>query len=479
MVFSSYTFLIYFLPFTLLTLYILPHKYRNVFLLIMSLIFYMWSSPQYTVLMIVVIIITYYSGLYINKMNNINNLKKSKITLIISISFFIFILIIFKYFSFLENNLSSLFDSILSINWEIKDIALPVGISFYLFQSISYLIDVYRKDVAVQKGFKNLALYISMFPQLVAGPIVRYSSIVDSINNKRIISYNEFSLGLKIFILGLAKKVLIANQLAITADSIFSLEPSSLTTLAAWIGALAYSLQIYFDFSGYSDMAIGLGIMIGFKFPINFNYPYIAYSITDFWRRWHISLSSWFKDYVYIPLGGNRVKVSRMYLNLIIVFALTGIWHGANWTFLVWGLFHGLFLIIEKLTGLNKTTKYKFIRWFITMVIVIIGWVFFRSDNLSYAVDYLKIMFSLHNEEQFISFKLLMDYQLLMLFILSFIGSTPLIKKYIIPNIDAYKNITINKNLTYIQNIAILFLYFYIFILLAGDTHNPFIYFRF
>lgn len=318
-----------------------------------------------------------------------------------------------------------------------------------------------------------------MFPQLVAGPIVRYSSIVDSINNKRIISYNEFSLGLKIFILGLAKKVLIANQLAITADSIFSLEPSSLTTLAAWIGALAYSLQIYFDFSGYSDMAIGLGIMIGFKFPINFNYPYIAYSITDFWRRWHISLSSWFKDYVYIPLGGNRVKVSRMYLNLIIVFALTGIWHGANWTFLVWGLFHGLFLIIEKLTGLNKTTKYKFIRWFITMVIVIIGWVFFRSDNLSYAVDYLKIMFSLHNEEQFISFKLLMDYQLLMLFILSFIGSTPLIKKYIIPNIDAYKNITINKNLTYIQNIAILFLYFYIFILLAGDTHNPFIYFRF
>ena len=206
MVFSSYTFLIYFLPFTLLTLYILPHKYRNVFLLIMSLIFYMWSSPQYTVLMIVVIIITYYSGLYINKMNNINNLKKSKITLIISISFFIFILIIFKYFSFLENNLSSLFDSILSINWEIKDIALPVGISFYLFQSISYLIDVYRKDVAVQKGFKNLALYISMFPQLVAGPIVRYSSIVDSINNKRIISYNEFSLGLKIFILGLAKK---------------------------------------------------------------------------------------------------------------------------------------------------------------------------------------------------------------------------------------------------------------------------------
>lgn len=318
-----------------------------------------------------------------------------------------------------------------------------------------------------------------MFPQLVAGPIVRYSSIVDSINNERIISYNEFSLGLKIFILGLAKKVLIANQLAITADSIFSLEPSSLTTLAAWIGAIAYSLQIYFDFSGYSDMAIGLGIMIGFKFPINFNYPYIAYSITDFWRRWHISLSSWFKDYVYIPLGGNRVKVSRMYLNLIIVFALTGIWHGANWTFLVWGLFHGLFLIIEKLTGLNKTTKYKFIRWFITMVIVIIGWVFFRSDNLSYAVDYLKIMFSLHNEEQFISFKLLMDYQLLMLFILSFIGSTPLIKKYIIPNIDAYKNITINKNLTYIQNIAILFLYFYIFILLAGDTHNPFIYFRF
>ncbi len=478
MVFSSFTFLVYFLPFTLAVLYIIDNKYKNIFLLIMSLIFYMWSSPQYMVLMLCVIIVTFYAGLYIDKTTDN---KKSKILLAAAVSFNLFILFIFKYFSFIENSLSSLFFTIFSIHWDITDIVLPVGISFYIFQSISYLVDVYRKNAPVQKKFNNLALYISMFPQLVAGPIVRYNNIVNDINNERRVSYYEFSTGLKIFILGLAKKVLIANQLAVTADSIFSLESNTLTAAAAWIGAAAYSLQIYFDFSGYSDMAIGLGLMTGFKFPINFNYPYISYSITDFWRRWHISLSSWFKDYVYIALGGNRVKVSRMYLNLLIVFTLTGIWHGANWTFLAWGLFHGFFLIIEKITGLNKTDKYKPARWLITMVIVMTGWVLFRSDNILYAVNYIRIMFfGSINTEPLINLDFITtDFSLWAVLIISFIGATPLVKKYLIPNIDAYMPCNVNKNVIYIQNIAIIFLYFSVFILLAGNSYNPFIYFRF
>lgn len=300
MVFSSFTFLIFFLPFTLIVLYSIPHKYRNTFLLIMSLIFYMWSSPQYLLVMIGVIIINYFVGIYIDKYDKTGGGRSAilkKKTLIIGIAVNVLVLFIFKYLSFTINSISEALQVFGFNGWIFKNIVLPVGISFYIFQSISYLVDIYRKEAPVQKSIKNLALYISMFPQLVAGPIVRYNSIAQDIEKQRNISFEVFILGLKIFITGLAKKVLIANQMAVIADTMFSQDASYLTAVNAWIGALAYTCQIYFDFSGYSDMAIGLGLMIGFRFPINFNYPYISYSITDFWRRWHISLSSWFKDY--------------------------------------------------------------------------------------------------------------------------------------------------------------------------------------
>lgn len=361
------------------------------------------------------------------------------------------------------------------------NIVLPVGISFYIFQSISYLVDIYRKDAPVQKSIQNLALYISMFPQLVAGPIVRYNSIAQDIERERHIPFEVFILGAKIFILGLAKKVLIANQMAVIADTMFAQNAAYITAVNAWIGAVAYTFQIYFDFSGYSDMAIGLGLMIGFKFPVNFNYPYISYSITDFWRRWHISLSSWFRDYVYIPLGGNRVKVSRMYINLLIVFTITGIWHGANWTFLVWGLFHGLFLVIEKITGLNKTEKYKPARWIITMLIVIIAWVFFRADTIHDALNYIKAMFGFNkNAEELISSSMYLEnaaYYVLM--VIGLVGSTPLIKRYFLRNIDAFDTVYVNKATVLIQNIFMILLLVMVYIMLANNTYNPFIYFRF
>ncbi len=484
MVFSSFTFLVYFLPFTLIVLYLLPHKYRNIFLLIMSLIFYMWSSPQYLLVMIGVIIINYFVGIYIDKYDIIGGGQSKKLKsriLIIGIVVNVLVLFIFKYLSFTINSLSEAAQMLGFNGWTFTNIVLPVGISFYIFQSISYLVDIYRKDAPVQKSIKNLALYISMFPQLVAGPIVRYNSIAQDIERKREISFDVFILGLKIFIIGLAKKVLIANQMAVIADTMFTQDAAYLTALNAWIGALAYTFQIYFDFSGYSDMAIGLGLMIGFKFPINFNYPYISYSITDFWRRWHISLSSWFRDYVYIPLGGNRVKISRMYLNLLIVFIITGIWHGANWTFLVWGLFHGFFLVLEKFTGLNKMEKYKPFRWIITMVIVITAWVFFRADTIHDALLYIKAMFGFNsNGEMLILSELYLNNPAFyILMIVGIIGSTPLIKKYFIKNIDAFNPVNVSEKVLYLQNIIIIVFFAAVYIMLANNTYNPFIYFRF
>ena len=401
--------------------------------------------------------------------------------MIIGIVVNVLVLFIFKYLSFTINSLSEAAQMLGFNGWTFTNIVLPVGISFYIFQSISYLVDIYRKDAPVQKSIKNLALYISMFPQLVAGPIVRYNSIAQDIERKREISFDVFILGLKIFIIGLAKKVLIANQMAVIADTMFAQDAAYLTALNAWIGALAYTFQIYFDFSGYSDMAIGLGLMIGFKFPLNFNYPYISYSITDFWRRWHISLSSWFKDYIYIPLGGNRVKVSRMYLNLLIVFIITGIWHGANWTFLVWGLFHGFFLVLEKFTGLNKMEKYKPFRWIITMVIVITAWVFFRADTIHDALLYIKAMFGFNsNGEMLILSELYLNNPAFyILMIVGIIGSTPLIKKYFIKNIDAFNPVNVSEKVLYLQNIIIIVFFAAVYIMLANNTYNPFIYFRF
>lgn len=483
MVFSSFTFLVYFLPFTFLVYFLLPHKFRNLFLLIMSLIFYMWGSPKFLLVMVGVIIINYFFGILINNADVKSNFRRKKKLLIFGVVVNISVLFIFKYLSFSIENINNFITGLgLGFDgWNFMKIALPVGISFYIFQSISYLVDVYRYDAPVQKNFKNLALYISMFPQLVAGPIVRYNSIAEDIEKKRNVSLSTFIIGLQIFIIGLFKKVLIANNMAVLADAIFAQPPPYISALNAWLGAISYTLQIYFDFSGYSDMAVGLGLMLGFKFPLNFNYPYISTSITEFWRRWHISLSSWFKDYLYIPLGGNRVKISRMYLNLLIVFAVTGLWHGASWTFLIWGLFHGMFLILEKITGLYKFERFKILRWAITMLIVIVGWVIFRSDSISYALSYLGVMFGLSESgANLFDLSIIFErWSYIVIFLAGFIGATPIIKRTLMRGIDAFAPEGVWQPLAITQKLILIVSFIIIYMFLANSSYNPFIYFRF
>lgn len=403
MVFSSLVFIFGFLP-AVLFLYYLPcfksRSYKNAVLLLASLGFYAWGEPVFVFIMLFSILVNYILGLLIDSasIKNGEKSKKAKLFLVLSIIWNIGLLFVFKYLSFL----SEIFRSIVPLTAlpEIK-IALPIGISFFTFQILSYTIDVYRRNVPVQKNIANLALYISLFPQLIAGPIVRYETVQDQILN-RCENFNDFSKGLERFIIGLGKKCLLANYMAIIADTMFGMQASDLTVWGAWFGAIGYTLQIYFDFSGYSDMAIGLGLMFGFKFEENFNYPYAARSITDFWRRWHISLSSWFRDYVYIPLGGNRAGRLRCVFNLFVVWALTGIWHGANFTFWLWGIYYFVLLQIERSFGLAKKAKeskgFKLVCFRIfTLLFVVIGWVMFRAENISHMLTYLCCMFGKGN----------------------------------------------------------------------------------
>ena len=345
MVFSSLTFLYLFLPIVLILNYLTPTKYRNYTLLIASFVFYSLGGISLTLLLLSSVIFNYFAGLVINlKLNK----KGSKTALFIGIAGNLSLLGYYKYANFIVHNINDLFHSIgISISFENPGIILPIGISFFTFQAISYLVDLYYQRVELQRNFFSLAVYISLFPQLIAGPIVRYHNIADQLA-KRENSPSKFVSGIKRFVIGLAKKVLIANQFALLADTAFQISPENLSTFVAWAGIIAYSIQIYFDFSGYSDMAIGLGRMLGFEFLENFNFPYIARSIREFWKRWHISLTNWFRDYLYIPLGGNSKGKTRTYFNLIFVFFLTGLWHGASWSFVAWGLLHGLFLILER-----------------------------------------------------------------------------------------------------------------------------------
>ena len=338
MVFSSSFFLFIFLPVVLLGYYFCNEKFRNIWLLFTSIVFYSWGEPRYVIIMLFSIVINYVLGIMIDKYEN-RRLKKLFLCWAVVID--IGILIVFKYTNFIINNLNNIFDT----NIVVKNIALPIGISFFTFQILSYVIDVYRKNVNVQKDIFKLGLYISFFPQLIAGPIVRYIDIEHQLN-RRDISINQMYAGIKRFMIGFAKKVLIADTVGQIADMVYGLEEVS--GLLGWMGAGAYMIQIYYDFSGYSDMAIGLGKMFGFDFMDNFNYPYISKSVKEFWRRWHISLSIWFRDYVYIPLGGNRCSKYKTSRNLLVVFMLTGIWHGASWNFVFWGMYYGVFLLLEK-----------------------------------------------------------------------------------------------------------------------------------
>ena len=369
MVFSSLTFLFLFLPVTLILYYAVPKKVKNLVLLLMSLVFYAWGEPVYVILMLYSILLNYAAGRLMEK-----EPAHKKAVLVFAVVLNLLILGFFKYYGFAVGSVNKAFGLAIPI----RDIALPIGISFYTFQALSYVIDLYRGKFPAQRNFISFACYITMFPQLIAGPIVRYEEIEKQLEERRL-TLARFGKGALRFIFGLGKKVLLANLAGALFDEIHALP--ELSFAASWIGALAYTFQIYFDFSGYSDMAIGLGDMLGFHFSENFNYPYAACSVTDFWRRWHISLGTWFREYVYIPLGGNRVKWGRHILNVMVVWFLTGLWHGAGWTFIVWGLFYGVLLIFEKYV-LSKLKIPKAFRWMMTMLAVIIGWVIFSADDL-------------------------------------------------------------------------------------------------
>jgi alginate O-acetyltransferase complex protein AlgI len=455
MVFSSVSFLFLFLPIFFLFYITVPKIFKNIIILFSSLLFYFWGEGIYLSILLIYVIINYTLGILIER--NINNYKliNSKNIVTIGILLNISILLYYKYYYFIIN--------IFTNNQNIG-IHLPIGISFYTFQSISYLIDVSRRDVNAEKNPLNFGMYIALFPQLIAGPIVRYIDISSEIVNRNL-SMELFKQGIERFIIGLAKKVLIANPLGLYADEVFSRDPNTLQSLGAWMGILAYTLQIYYDFSGYSDMAIGLGRMMGFHFLENFNYPYTSHSIKEFWRRWHISLSSWFRDYLYIPLGGNKKSNTRTYLNLLLVFILCGLWHGANYTFLFWGAWHGLFLVLER-GGLDQflEKRLKVIQWIYTFLVVSIGWVFFRALSIEYGISYTI---------QMLSFKLNGDFfpmgnrTLLVLFL-------GILFSYDWSNY--FKTIYISNSL---KSILLLILFLLSISNLAVSTYNPFIYFRF
>lgn len=498
MVFSSPVFLLIFFP-SIFIIYFNPffksRVFKNSILLIFSLFFYAWGEPVFVFLMIFSIIINYFFGIKINildksdanQKNQLHTNKKRKRYLIYSIIWNVFILFIFKYLSFL----STIFNQIFPNNFlPVVEIKLPIGISFFTFQIMSYIFDVYYKKVDVQKNIFNLALYVSVFPQLIAGPIVRYETIADEILNRKETAEN-ITAGTKRFILGLAKKCLLANYLAVIADLIFDNNFKTaldFTFVDAWIGAIAYSMQIYFDFSGYSDMAIGLGLIFGFHFEENFNYPYLAHSVTDFWRRWHISLSSWFRDYVYIPMGGNRCKKSKAYFNMFVVWVLTGIWHGAAFTFWLWGIYYFVLLVIEKTLNLDNC-KNKISRFFthiLTLLFVIIGWVLFRSNSLQDSFNYIKIMFTFNFTAEKICF--LENYYLKnggMILILGFVALFPLVsyKRMIIEKIENKinnkKKIFFSTFINSICQIMLLLIFVSSVLMCIKSTYNPFIYFNF
>ncbi len=471
MVFSSLVFLCIFFPIIFCLHSVVPSiKAKNVLLIMASLVFYAFGEPVYVVLMVISAFLNYLCAVLMEKVNR-------KAVLVAAVVVNIGILSVFKYTGFLITTINSVF----RFNITIPKITLPIGISFFTFQALSYVIDVYREQVAVQKNFGKVLLYISFFPQLIAGPIVKYRDIAYEIDNRNV-NLKETALGMRRFIYGLAKKVLIANTMAIVADSVFTQEFAHINIIGAWIGAIAYTMQIYYDFSGYSDMAIGLGRMFGFHFKENFEHPYGALTIKEFWRRWHISLSSWFKEYVYIPLGGNRKGRLRTGLNKVIVFFLTGLWHGANWTFVVWGLFHGAFSLFEEFVPKLKKLP-RVILHIYTMLVVTVGFVIFRADTLGQACIYIGKMFAdFEVSAVAMSFacQQLTPFFIAML-IAAVIGCGPIRSLTLkLRDVSEKEEITQKENIVQILLFTVAFLLLsWCIIRLSGGSYNPFIYFRF
>ena len=463
MIFSSIPFLFFFFPLFILLYFTLPFKYKNHILLLFSLIFYAWGEPIYILLMIFSSIVDFINGKNIEKHKDDN--KKKKIYLIISIIINISLLGFFKYADFFIK----VINNILNLDIPLLKLGLPIGISFFTFQTMSYSIDVYRGDVKAEKDFLTFMTYVCMFPQLIAGPIVRYETVSSELH-KRDINFKKFADGFTRFLRGLFKKVLIANNIGLLFTLITSSEVNDISIMTGVLAIVSYAFQIYFDFSGYSDMAIGMGNMCGFTFLENFNYPYISKSITEFWRRWHISLSSWFKDYVYIPLGGSRVNILKNIRNILIVWILTGFWHGASWNFIFWGLYYGILLLLEKFVLKKYIDKLPdFVKHIYTIVLVFIGWMIFAFDDSKYLFEFIKALTS----NKFVDSAFLYYFKnYFLILVIATLFSLP-----VYPKVKEKMNNTIFTSLLSISIYVILFIVTLSY--LVSDTYNPFLYFRF
>lgn len=480
MVFSSIVFLFYFLPVILFLYYLVPNKGRNGVLFLCSLLFYAWGEPVYLLLMLFSIFCNFTLGLALNrsieKAEKSNNDKEPKLWLFFAVAINIGLLAFFKYADFFVQNGNFLF------NTQVKPLylPLPLGISFYTFQAMSYLIDLFRRKVEVQKNFIDFGTYVALFPQLIAGPIVRFSDIALQLRNRKE-SWELFAMGASRFVIGLCKKVLLANNAGIIFDQVTQMQAGELSVLSAWIGILAFTFQIYFDFSGYSDMAIGLGRMFGFSFPENFDYPYMAKSITEFWRRWHMTLGTWFREYLYIPLGGNQKGLKRQIFNLFVVWALTGIWHGASWNFVFWGLYFGVILVFEKLFWLKQLKKIpRFFQHGITFFLVMMSWVIFSLDSLEQITWYFQSLFALNGNavvDQQGQYWLASNY---LLFLMMSIGVTSVPQKIFIRVKQQVGKDKLGQLLfCSLQNVAMVFLFLLVMAYLVSSSYNPFLYFRF
>ena len=480
MLFTSIPFMFYFLPLVILLYYMTSFSrlVQNILLFIASIVFYAWGEVEYLVLMLISIIVNTIFGIIVDKVKN----KKiaAKVVLWITCIFNLGILFVFKYLNFVARNINSAIgkDAI-----TIESIILPLGISFFTFQALSYVVDVYRGDAKVEKNPFYVGLYIAFFPQLIAGPIIRYNTVAEQIHTRKS-SLKKFSLGCTRFVTGFCKKIMLANAFAIMADTIFNLSKagSSLYEIPiamAWLGAIAYTLQIFFDFSAYSDMAIGLGLIFGFEFEENFNYPYVSKSIGEFWRRWHISLSTWFKEYVYFPLGGSRVEnQDKMIRNTFIVWLLTGIWHGAEWTFILWGLCNFVFIILERLFRFEESKIPNAIKHIYTMLVIMAGWVLFRAENLYFALEYFENMFGA-NYNRFINDSTIMMIKEYWIFIVAgVLLSTPVAKRFNKLCVEGRMKV-VNKCMVVVYPVVLMLLFVICLSYLVIGSYNPFIYFNF
>ncbi|MCC8051127.1 MAG: MBOAT family protein [Clostridiales bacterium] len=473
MVFSSLLFLFRFLPAVLLCYYLVPRPLRNFVLFLFSMIFYAWGEPVYILLMIVSILVSYAGGIAVDAMKRADRPAAARNVLILSLAASLSLLAFFKYADFVIGTANALTGAGL----DLLNLALPIGISFYTFQTMSYTIDVYRGDAQVQKNLISYGAYVVMFPQLIAGPIVRYKTIDEELRSRHE-STEEFALGAQRFLIGLGKKVLLANTAGELWETVSAMTVTDMPVLTAWLGLVAYTMQIYFDFSAYSDMAIGLGHMFGFSFPENFNYPYVSKSITEFWRRWHISLSTWFREYVYIPLGGNRVSTRRHIMNLMIVWLLTGIWHGASWNYVLWGLYYGVLLVIEKyILGSRLKRLPSLLQHLYCMLFVMLGWNLFVFGNLPESVTYLRALFGGYGAGFLNTETIYLISNNLVLLICLILGCTRLPKK--LGDLFCVRFASNNVIMAAARTVLLAGIFLLSVAWLVDASYNPFLYFRF